>query len=120
MAIRARAQLSSAQKALIKKVLMKKVRKVVKKKKRALQTLGNLHIIVTNNNGVPRETTNWTATVTRPGVTMTANFDDFGVARFNIATLTTVSYTLRVRNANGDLVATRLIPEDVEAYVVRI
>ena len=89
-------------------------------KKKIKQTLERFHVIATNANGIPLDTPGWTATLTRVGTTRTADFDDFGVARFNINTLTTVSYTLRVRNADGEQQAQRAVPADLEVIVVRI
>ena len=49
----------------------------------------------------------------------TAFFDRFGVVRFNnIGTLTNVSYTLRVFNANGIQFRTRTIPAGVETFAI--
>lgn len=100
----------------------KKMTAVKPKRKKAKQTLTRFHVIVTNANGIPVDTPGWTAVLTRTGSpTLTANFDDTGVARFDtLTTLTTVSRTLRVRNADGDQVAQKFVPADIEAIVVRM
>ncbi len=104
-------------------LLLRKLRASALKKRKRIrirQTLERFHVIATNLNNIPRDTTGWTANLTRGGVTTTANFDDFGVARFpTINTLTTVSYVLRIRNADGDLLATRSVPADLEVFVAR-
>ncbi|NMO94368.1 hypothetical protein [Paenibacillus lemnae] len=102
-------------------LLKKPVRSAaVRRRRRIRQTLDRFVVIATNNNDVPRTTTGWTATLTRGTTTITANFDDFGVARFDtISTLTTVSYVLRIRNADGELQVTRNVPADREVYVAR-
>ncbi|MFC5530862.1 hypothetical protein [Cohnella yongneupensis] len=49
----------------------------------------------------------------------TADFDRFGVARFNnIGTLTTISYTLRLFSPAGVLFRTRTIPAGVETFAI--
>jgi hypothetical protein len=107
-------------KAIIKKLIASKMKKVSKKKK-IRQNLDNLTIIVTNAAGVPRDTTGWTATLTRGTTTRTANFDDTGVAVFKIATLTEFAYTLRVRNEDGELQGSaKSVPANIEAYVLRL
>ncbi len=108
------------------KLLQARIRKAIAVKKparrrRIRQTLNNFTVIVTNAAGVPRDTTGWTAVLSRVGSQpRTVQFDDFGVAQFNITTLTTVSYTLRVRDGENVLQAQRNVPADVQAYVVRL
>jgi len=109
---------------MIKKAIMvQRVRAAAPKNQRRKikQVLPNFTVIATDLNNIPRQTTGWTATLSRPGTAdITANFDEFGVAVFTtIATLTTVSYTLRVRNADNTLLATRSVPADREVFVVR-
>ena len=115
--------LSSRKKAMmIKKVMkMRKLKaSALKKKRRIRQTLERFHVIATNLNNAPRDTSGWTAALTRNNVTTTADFDDFGVARFpTINTLTTVTYVLRIRNADGELQAQRSVPPDREVFVAR-
>ncbi|MDF2859378.1 MAG: hypothetical protein K0Q87_5229 [Neobacillus sp.] len=104
-------------------LLIRKLRASALKKKKRIrirQILDRFHVIATNLNNIPRETTGWTAALTRGATTTTANFDEFGVARFpTIATLTTVSFVLRIRNADGDLLVTRSVPADLEVFVAR-
>ncbi|WP_207952945.1 hypothetical protein [Paenibacillus agricola] len=107
---------------MMKRALMVKKLKAsaLKKKKRIRQTFDRLHVIATNLSNAARDTTGWTATLTRGTTTIRADFDEFGVARFGtISTLTTVSYVLRIRNADGDLLATRNVPADIEVFVAR-
>lgn len=88
------------------------------KRRRIRQVLDRFVVIATNTANVPRDTSGWTATLTRGTTTVTASFDDFGVARFaTIPTLTTVSYVLRIRNEDGDLLVTRNVPADREVYI---
>lgn len=111
---------------MIKRAIMiKKLRAAAlnKKKKRIRQTLDRFHVIATLANlaNTPHDTAGWTATLTRTGITpITANFDDFGVARFaTVTTLTTVSYTLTIRNENDVVLFTRTVPADREVFVAR-
>jgi hypothetical protein len=107
---------------MIKRAIMiRKVRAAAARKRpRIRQVLDRFHVIATNLNNIPRETTGWTAALTRGTTTTTAAFDEFGVARFpTISTLTTVSYVLRIRNADGDLLVTRSVPADLEVFVAR-
>ncbi|CAG7644477.1 hypothetical protein ACFQI7_09830 [Paenibacillus allorhizosphaerae] len=91
------------------------------RRRRIRQTLDRFHVIAVNANLVPVTTTGWTAVLTRGDTTETANFDSFGVARFNnLTTLTNVSYTLRVRNADGVQRAQRSVPADLEAIVIQV
>ena len=91
-----------------------------RKKRRIRQTLDRFIVVATNLSNVPKDSTGWTASLTTGATTVTADFDDFGVVRFpTISTLTTVSYILRIRNANGDVLVTRNIPADREFYVAR-
>ncbi|WP_410511926.1 hypothetical protein PaeBR_18015 [Paenibacillus sp. BR2-3] len=112
-------------KALIaKKALMaKKVKAAAPRKRRRIrQTLDRFIVLATNlaATPVPRDTTGWSASLTTGGTTVTADFDDFGVVRFpTISTLTTVSYTLRIRNAEDVVLVTRTVPADREFYVAR-
>jgi hypothetical protein len=92
----------------------------VRKRRRIRQTLDRFVVIATNLSNAPRSTSGWTATLTRGTTTVTADFDDFGVARFpTINTLTTVSYVLRIRNADGELQNTSNVPADREVAVAR-
>ncbi|KAI7255709.1 hypothetical protein KC345_g11090, partial [Hortaea werneckii] len=77
--------------------------------------LGNFIVLAVNNNNVPYETQGWTATLTRSsGTVITAQFDDFGVAQFNtISTLTTVSYTLRVIDADNVQRTQKFVPSNL-------
>jgi len=89
------------------------------KKRRIRQTFDRLVVLAVSTNNVPKESEGWTATLTRNNATVaTASFDEFGAVRFpTISTLTTVSYVLRIRNADGNLLAQRNIPADREFYV---
>lgn len=80
----------------------------------------HLTILWVQNNGVPFDTTGFTARLSRGGTLVsTASFDRYGVARFNnINTLTTVSYTLRLFSPSGVLFRTRTIPAGVETFAV--
>lgn len=90
------------------------------KKRRIRQTLDRFVVVATNLNNVPKDSSGWTASLTTGTTTITADFDDFGVVRFpTIATLTTVSYILRIRDANGVVLTNKTIPADREFYVAR-
>ncbi|MEK5236270.1 hypothetical protein NST99_11335 [Paenibacillus sp. FSL L8-0470] len=112
-----------AKRALMaKKALMARKAKAsaVKKKRRIRQSLDRFIVIATNLSNAPRDTSGWTASLTNAGVTTTADFDDFGVARFpTITTLTTVPYLLRIRDANGNSVVSRNVPADREFFIAR-
>ncbi|WP_052098330.1 hypothetical protein [Paenibacillus stellifer] len=91
-----------------------------RRRRRIRQTLDRFVVIATNLNSVPRDTSGWTAELSRNNTTITADFDDFGVARFtSISTLTTVSYILRIRDDNGTVLTTRTVPANREVYVAR-
>ncbi|MFD0673977.1 hypothetical protein [Cohnella sp. GCM10027633] len=79
-----------------------------------------LTVLWVQSSGVPFDTTGFFARLSRGSTLVsTASFDRFGVARFNnIRTLTTVSYTLRLFNANGVLFRTRTIPAGVETFAI--
>ncbi|WP_159883189.1 hypothetical protein [Paenibacillus puerhi] len=104
--------------------LVRKPKAAARSRRRVRQVFDRFHVVVTNSAGIPRDTTGWTAVMTRTGgTTQTANFDEFGVARFtNLVAPTNFSYTLRVRNADGDLVSgtPKSVPADLEVVVVRI
>lgn len=89
---------------------------------RALQagpTFNRLTALWVQDNGVPFDTTGFTARLSRGSTPVeTAEFDRFGVVRFNVATLTTVAYTLRLFSPAGVLFRTRTIPAGVEAFAV--
>lgn len=83
--------------------------------------LSRLTIVWVQSNGVPFNTSGgFVAVLSRGGVNIaTARFDNFGVAVFgSIATLTRVSYTLRIFSLNGLLFRTRFLPAGIEAYAV--
>ncbi|ASA23241.1 hypothetical protein [Paenibacillus donghaensis] len=94
-----------------------------RKRRRIRQTLDRFIVVAVNANSTnsPKDTSGWTATLTpETGAPITADFDDFGVARFTtISTLTDVSYTLRIRNANNMVLVTRAVPANREFYVAR-
>lgn len=79
-----------------------------------------LTVVWVQTNGVPFDTTGFTARLFRKGtLVQTAAFDRFGVVRFSrVATLTRVSYTLRLFDAGGTLFRTRTIPAGVETFAV--
>ncbi|TFE25770.1 hypothetical protein [Cohnella luojiensis] len=83
-------------------------------------TFNRLTVVWVQNNGVPFNTTGFFARLSRGGILVsTANFDRFGVVRFNnVGTLTNVSFTLRLFNRNGVLFRTRFIPAGVETFAV--
>ncbi len=79
-----------------------------------------LTVVWVQNSGVPFNTTGFFASLTRGNrLISTANFDPFGVVRFNnVPTLTNVSFTLRVFSSNGILFRTRFIPAGVETFAI--
>ncbi|NIK72031.1 hypothetical protein [Paenibacillus sp. BK720] len=80
-----------------------------------------LTIVWVNEEGIPFNTTGFFARLSRGNtIVSTANFDRFGVVRFNnITTLTTATFTLRIfRSADGALFRTRTIPSGVETFAV--
>jgi hypothetical protein len=79
-----------------------------------------LTVVWVQNNGVPFDTTGFTARLSRGNTLVaTASFDRFGVVRFNrIGVLTNVAYTLRLFSRNGTLFRTRTIPAGVETFAV--
>lgn len=116
----------SEKKALMaKRLLMAKKAKasaVVRPKRRRIkQVLTNFIVLAVNNNNVPYETQGWTATLTRSsGTVTTAQFDEFGVAQFNtISTLTTISYTLRIIDADNVQRTQKFVPANREFFVAR-
>lgn len=115
----------SEKKALLaKRILMAKKAKasaVKPKRRRIKQVLGNFIVLAVNTNNVPYETQGWTATLTKSsGTVITAPFDEFGVAQFNtISTLTTVSYTLRVIDADNVQRTQKFVPANREFFVAR-
>lgn len=99
------------------------VRKVKVNRKRVGSTgtiFTRLTVVWVQRNGVPFDTTGFTARLTRGGVLVsTAAFDRFGVVRFNnVRVLTTVAFTLRVFSPTGVLFRTRTIPAGVETFAV--
>ncbi len=92
----------------------------VRKQSTSLPTFNRLTVEWVQGNGVPFNTTEFFARLTRNNVLVsTAFFDSFGVVRFNnIGTLTNVSYTLRTFNRNGVLFRTRFIPAGVQTFVI--
>ncbi|MDF2723613.1 MAG: hypothetical protein K0Q59_3288 [Paenibacillus sp.] len=122
MAVLTKKQVLIKKAMLLKKLRANAVKRAaaVKKKRRIRQTLDRFHVIATNLNNIPRDTTGWTATLTRGTTTITAPFDDFGVARFNtITTLTNFAYVLRIRNADGEQQTQKSVPADLEVFVAR-
>lgn len=114
----------NAAKAAAKKTQLAKRKPLAKKpaakRRRVRQTFNNLVVLATNFNGVPKETTDFTATLTRGSDTFTAFFDDTGVAVFNgVSTLTEVSYVLRIRNDNNVQVFQGTVPANREFFVAR-
>lgn len=115
----------SEKKALLAKRLqmVKKARAaaVRPRRRRIRQVLNNFIVLAINTNNVPYETQGWRATLTRSsGTTITAQFDEFGVAQFNtISTLTSVSYTLRIFDADNVQQVQRFVPANREFYVAR-
>lgn len=90
------------------------------KKRRIRQTFDRFVVLATDLNNVPKESAGWIAALTRGTTTTTAPFDDFGVARFpTITTLTTVSYVLRIRDADGNQLTLKNVPADREFFVAR-
>lgn len=83
-------------------------------------TFSRLTVVWVQNNGVPFNTSGFFARLSRGNILVsTANFDRFGVVRFNnIDTLTNFTYTLRLFNSNGILFRTRIIPAGVETFAV--
>lgn len=78
-----------------------------------------LTVVWVQINGVPFNTTGFFARLSRGGVLVdTARFDRNGVVRFNVATLTRVTFTLRVFSASGILFRTRIIPAGVETFAI--
>ncbi|WP_379133862.1 hypothetical protein [Paenibacillus sp. sgz500958] len=98
---------------------MKKRAAAAPKKRRIRQTFDRLVVLAVSTNNVPKDSTGWTATLTRNNnLVATASFDEFGAVRFpTISTLTTVSYVLRIRDADNNLLTTKNIPSDREFYV---
>lgn len=81
--------------------------------------LNRLTVVWVQTNGVNFNTTGFFARLSRGGrLVDTASFDRFGVVRFNVGTLTNVSYTLRVFSRNGILFRTRFIPAGVEIFAI--
>ncbi|UQZ35971.1 hypothetical protein C2I18_22010 [Paenibacillus sp. PK3_47] len=110
-------KMNAAKAAAKKKPLAKKP---AARRRRVRQTFNNLVVLATNFNGVPKETTDFTATLTRGSDTFTAFFDDTGVAVFNqVSTLTDVSYVLRIRNDNNVQVFQGTVPPNREFFVAR-
>ncbi|WP_238654702.1 hypothetical protein [Paenibacillus piscarius] len=115
----------SEKKALLAKRLqmVKKARAaaVRPRRRRIRQVLNNFIVLAINTNNVPYETQGWRATLTRSsGTTVTAQFDEYGVAQFNtISTLTSVSYTLRIFDADNVQQVQRFVPANREFYVAR-
>ncbi|WP_405110282.1 hypothetical protein MHH28_00445 [Paenibacillus sp. FSL K6-1217] len=91
------------------------------KRRRIRQVLNNFIVLAVNNNNVPYETQGWMATLTRSsGTVITAQFDEFGVAQFNtISTLTSVSYTLRIIDADNVQRTQKFVPSNREFFVAR-
>lgn len=91
------------------------------KRRRIRQVLNNFIVLAVNNNNVPYETQDWKATLTRSsGTVITAQFDEFGVAQFGtISTLTTVSYTLRIIDADNVQRTQKFVPSNREFFVAR-
>lgn len=110
---------------MLKKALLLRKAKAAatkKKRRRIRQTLNRFHVFAVNANAgnSPKSTSGWTAVLTRNGTTLTAQFDDFGAARFDtLNTLTNFSYTLRIRNADNEQLFQSNVPADREFYVAR-
>lgn len=116
----------SEKKALMaKRLLMAKKAKssaVVRPKRRRIkQIFSNFVVLAVDTSNIPYETQGWTATLTRTtGASFSALFDEFGVAQFNgVNAPTTVSYTLRIRDADNSLLAQRNVPANREFFVAR-
>ncbi|WP_148927185.1 hypothetical protein [Paenibacillus methanolicus] len=118
----------SLTKKVVKKAAVKAVKKsavkkpAARKKRRIRQTLERFHVIAVQQTttNLPYDTPGWTATLTRGTITLTAEFDDFGVARFNnIPTLTTVGYTLRIFDEANNQLTQKSVPSGLEVYVAR-
>jgi hypothetical protein len=79
-----------------------------------------LTVVWVQINGVPFNTTGFFARLFWGNqLVSTANFDPFGVVRFNnISTLTNVPFTLLTFNRNGILFRTRFIPAGVETFAI--
>ena len=94
-----------------------------RKRRRIRQTLDRFIVVAigTNAAGTPKDTTGWTATLTRTGnAPIPAEFDEFGVARFpTVTTLTTVPYLLTLRDENGNPIRSFNVPSDREFFVAR-
>jgi len=84
------------------------------------QTFSRLTVVWVQSTGVPFDTTGFFARLYRGSQLVdTADFDRYGVVRFNnIRTLTNVAYTLRVYNNNGVLFRTRTIPAGVQTFAI--
>lgn len=114
----------NAAKAAAKKTQLAKrkplAKKPVAKRRRVKQTFNNLVVLATNFNGVPKDTTDFTATLTRGSSTFNAFFDDTGVAIFfDVSTLTEFSYVLRIRNEDNTQVFQGTVPANREFFVAR-
>lgn len=115
----------SEKKALLAKRIMmaKKARAaaVRPKRRRIKQIFTNFVVLAVDTSNVPYETQGWTATLTRTsGASFSALFDEFGVAQFNnVNAPTTVSYTLRIRDADNSLLTQRNVPASREFFVAR-
>jgi hypothetical protein len=99
--------------------------KVVKRAVLAPQQSGpifsRLTVVWVTGGGIPFNTTGFFARLSRGNtIVSTANFDRFGVVRFNnVTTLTTATFTLRIfRSSDGALFRTRTIPSGVETFAV--
>ncbi|WP_019911952.1 hypothetical protein [Paenibacillus sp. HW567] len=112
-----------ARKALLaKKAMMAKKANAaaVRRRRRVRQTFDRFVVLATSLGNVNKDTTGWTASLTTGTVTITTDFDDFGVARFpTIVTLTTVSYILRIRDDAGNLLTTKNVSANREFFVAR-
>lgn len=93
-----------------------------RKKRRIRQTLDRFVVLATSlgTNSTPKDSSGWTASLKSGTTTVSADFDDFGVARFpTISTLTTVPYLLTIRDENGVVLKSFNVPSDREFFVAR-
>lgn len=93
-----------------------------RRRRRSKQTLTRFVVLATSTNSAstPKNSSGWVATLTGGPTPISAEFDDFGVVRFDtISTLTTIPYTLRIVDENGTTLTNKSIPAGREFYVAR-
>ncbi|WP_310832525.1 hypothetical protein [Paenibacillus pedocola] len=111
-----------AKKALLAKktLLAKKAKLVARKKRRVKQSFFNFVVLAVNFNNRPKDTTDFTAVLTRGSQTYTAFFDETGVAIFyDIRVLTKFQYTLRINNEDNQEVFQGTVPANREFYIAQ-